>query len=249
MKREVIVVTAAYGRQQIAAMGGQQIVVPIVASAGADGIEIRRELFSDSELSTLPALGKTLADTRLVVFYSVPEALFTNDGQLNPRIDVHFAEAKQLNAQRLKYSLGHYHRGFDHTVLHEKLAGQTFQLVIENDQSECGKLSALENYFRDSGEPRPCCGMAFDIGNWLWLGDDPLVAAESLNRFVSYIHVKAATKEADGWRAMALDEADNVWRETLALLPSDVPCGIEFPLEGDDLQTITRHYVDLLREE
>jgi len=62
------------------------------------------------------------------------------------------------------------------------------------------------------------------------------------------VHVKAAAPTADGWRAIALDEADNLWRETLALLPSDVPRGIEFPLEGDDLVAVTRHYVDLLRE-
>lgn len=249
MKREVIVVTAAYGREQIAAMGGQQAVVPIVAAAGADGIEIRRELFSDSELSTLPELGKTLADARLVVFYSVPEALFTEDGQLNPRLDVHFAEAKQLNAQLLKYSLGHYRRGFDYAVLREKLAGQTLHLVVENDQTDCGRLSALDSYFHDCGETRTCSGMTFDMGNWLWVGDDPLAAAASLSRFVSYIHVKAATKEVNGWRAVALDEADALWRETLALLPSGVPRGIEFPLEGDDLLAVTRHYVDLLREE
>ncbi|PIJ56906.1 epimerase, partial [Erwinia sp. OLMDLW33] len=30
---------------------------------------------------------------------------------------------------------------------------------------------------------------------------------------------------------------------------ADVPRAIEFPLEGADLVAVTRHYVDLLREE
>ncbi|MGB9095392.1 sugar phosphate isomerase/epimerase family protein [Erwinia sp.] len=249
MTREVIVVTAAYGREQIAALGGQQAVVPIVAAAGADGVEIRRELFSDAELHTLPALGKTIADARLVAFYSVPEALFTEEGLLNPHLDRHFAEAEQLQAQRLKYSLGHYQRGFDCSALREKLANKRIHLVVENDQTDCGKLSALDSYFHEDGEVRPGNGMTFDMGNWLWVGDDPIAAAHSLSRYVSYIHVKAAAPEGNGWRAVALDDADNLWRETLALLPRDVPRGIEFPLEGDDLVAVTRHYVDLLREE
>jgi len=247
MKSEVIVVTAAYGREQIAALGGQQAVIPTVSAAGADGVEIRRELFNEKELANLSGLGKTIAEAGLVAFYSIPEALFTEAGELNPDLDRHFAEAGQLLAQRLKYSLGHYRPGFDSAGLREKLTGQPFQLVVENDQTECGKLSALKHYFQDGGETGT--SMTFDMGNWLWVGDDPIAAAECLTPYVSYIHVKAARREGNGWHAVALDEADNLWRQTLALLPAGVPRGIEFPLEGDDLVAVTRHYVELLREE
>lgn len=247
MKRDVIVVTAAYGREQIAAMGGQRAAVPIVAAAGAQGIEIRRELFSAQEIETLPALGNSIAEAGLVAFYSVPEALFTETGALNPHLEQHFAEAKQLNAQVLKYSLGHYKRGADLASLREKLAAQSAHLVVENDQTDCGTLSALESYFHDCGESRISGGMAFDMGNWLWVGDNPVQAAHSLASQVSYIHVKAAKKTPAGWQAVALDEADSLWRDTLAVLPDHLPRGIEFPLEGDDLVAVTRHYVDLLR--
>ncbi|WP_053141098.1 sugar phosphate isomerase/epimerase family protein [Erwinia billingiae] len=249
MEREVIVVTAAYGREKIAALGGQQAVVPIVAAAGADGVEIRRELFSDKELQTLPALGKAIADARLTAFYSVPEALFTEQGVLNPHLDRHLAEAEQLNAQRLKYSLGHYQCGFDASALREKLAGQPVQLVVENDQTDCGTLAALEGYAQDGGDARADSGLTFDMGNWLWVGDEPIAAAQRLSPYVTYIHVKAAARNGHAWQAVALDDADNLWRETLALLPREVPRGIEFPLEGDDLVAVTRHYVDLLKED
>lgn len=247
MKSEVIVVTAAYGREQIAALGGQQAVIPTVAAAGADGVEIRRELFNQPELENLSALGETIAEAGLAAFYSIPEALFTETGELNPDLDRHFAEAGQLFAQRLKYALGHYRPGFDCSVLREKLAGQPFQLVVENDQTACGKLSALDNYFQDDGETG--ISMTFDMGNWLWVGDDPIAAAKRLGPYVSYVHVKAAKADEKGWHAVALDEADDLWRQTLALLPAGVPRGIEFPLEGDDLVAVTRHYVELLREE
>jgi len=243
MKPEIIVVTAAYGHDRIGELGGQQALVPMIAAAGADGVEIRRELLSEAEISNLAALGKAIADASLAAFYSVPEALFTAKGALNPNLARHFAEAKQLNARLIKYSLGHYQQGTDCAPLQAMLSDQPFRLVVENDQTRCGRLAALENYLTDK-EP---VGMTFDMGNWLWVGDNPVQAATSLARFVSYIHVKAAAPTADGWRAVELDKADSLWRETLALLPSAVPRGIEFPLEGDDLTAVTRHYVDLLR--
>lgn len=248
MKRDVIVVTAAYGQHQVSALGGQQALLPIIAAAGADGVEIRRELFTPQQLMQLPQLAQAIVDSRLAAFYSVPEALFMLDGSLNPQLDRHFAEAQQLNARMLKYSLGHFQPGFDGSELRDKLAGKTVRLVVENDQTDCGSLAALERFFHTGEENRIINGMTFDIGNWLWVGDLPLVAADALSRHVHYIHVKAAAPHGDGWRALALDQADNLWRETLALLPADVPRAIEFPLEGPDLVAITRHYVDQLRE-
>ncbi|MBD4638020.1 sugar phosphate isomerase/epimerase, partial [Xanthomonas citri pv. citri] len=45
------------------------------------------------------------------------------------------------------------------------------------------------------------------------------------------------------------DQTDSRWRDLLNQLPADAPRGIEFPLEGTDLTAVTRHYVNLLREE
>jgi hypothetical protein len=74
MKRKIIVVTAAYGSEQINAMGGQCAVLPLIANAGADGVEIRRELLSDQELSSLPTLAATIEAHRLLACYSAPQA-------------------------------------------------------------------------------------------------------------------------------------------------------------------------------
>ena len=56
MSTEIIVVTGAYGRQRVAAAGGQQALLPVIEQSGASGVVIRRELFSPPELSQLPAL-------------------------------------------------------------------------------------------------------------------------------------------------------------------------------------------------
>ncbi|MEW5290413.1 sugar phosphate isomerase/epimerase [Erwinia papayae] len=249
MTAEVIVVTSAYGAERIEQMGGQQAVLPVIAAAGADGVEIRRELLSDAELERLPALASAISAAGLHAIYSVPEALFTHSGQLNPELDRHLAEAQQLQARAIKYSLGHFRRGVGNTSLREKLAACSLTLLVENDQTDCGRLSALDNYFRHQDDTLPRGNMVFDTGNWLWVGDSPLLAAERLGGFVSYIHVKAAMSGDKGWCAIPLDEASDLWRQTLKQLPAGVPRGIEFPLSGDDLIAVTRHYVDLLRQE
>ncbi|MOA57836.1 hypothetical protein D3C78_1820930 [compost metagenome] len=81
------------------------------------------------------------------------------------------------------------------------------------------------------------------------MGQDAFAAAERLARHVSYVHVKAATHSLKGWRAVALDDSDGKWRDLLTRLPLDAPRGIEFPLQGDSLEDVTRYYVNLLRAE
>lgn len=43
MQRKIMVVTAAYGYDTVRAAGGQAAMLPVIAGAGADGVEIRRE--------------------------------------------------------------------------------------------------------------------------------------------------------------------------------------------------------------
>lgn len=248
MKKQVIVVAAAYGQQKVADLGGQQALLPIVKAAGADGIEIRRELMSEQQLAALPALATALAEQQLVVFYSAPESLFTEQGTLNPNLDQLLAEADLLNARLLKLALGAFPADFDFTALQLQLAKYQTQLTVENDQTSSGKLHIINHFFQHAAKTDVPVVMTFDMANWLWVGEEAQPAARQLAHFVSYIHVKAATAHKDSFRAIALDDVGNAWRTLLQQLPDTVPLGIEFPLEGDDLVAVTRHYIDLLRE-
>lgn len=250
MKPEIIVVTAAYGQQQVAARGGQQALLPVIQQAGADGVEIRRELLDEVALTRLAELSSAIAAHQLRTFYSVPDALFTADGALNPQLENYLHEAELLNAQLLKFSLGHYAGAIasdDMLRLRQALAHPDVRLVVENDQTVCGKLAPLTRFFREFGATHMPHGMTFDMGNWLWSGEEAENAAHVLGDYIGYIHVKAAVPHRDAFRAIALNDADHRWRNLLRLLPDTVPRGIEFPLEGDDLVAVTRHYVDLLR--
>ncbi|MCA1178437.1 MULTISPECIES: sugar phosphate isomerase/epimerase family protein [unclassified Pantoea] len=243
---EIIVVTAAYGTQKVAESGGQSALLPLIKAAGADGVEIRRELFSEDDLLRLNSLNKAIAQQQLSASYSVPEALWLEDGSLNPRLGQFLLEAEQIGAKRLKIALGHFVDLSD-ASLAEVLAASPVTVVVENDQTPDSKLAPMQNFFHRACDAALPLDMTFDMGNWQWTGEDAMQAAAQLSRYVSYIHVKAAVPHGESFRAVALDETDGSWRALLKALPADAPRGIEFPLEGEDLLAVTRHYVDLLR--
>ncbi|RPD97592.1 sugar phosphate isomerase/epimerase [Candidatus Pantoea deserta] len=247
MNTEIIVVTAAYGQQQVAALGGQQALLPLIQQAGADGVEIRRELFDAATLDSLPALAQAIQQHQLRASYSVPDTLFCDDGALNPQLENYLKEARQLSAQRLKLALGGFSGELHGATLRALSESYPVELAVENDQTAQGKLAPSLQFFHAAEQENLPVVMTFDMGNWLWTQENALDAAARLGRFVRYIHVKAAVPHGDSFRAIALDDASDDWRQLLQQLPVDAPRGIEFPLEGEDLLAVTRHYVTLLR--
>ncbi|CAM4390946.1 MULTISPECIES: sugar phosphate isomerase/epimerase family protein [Lelliottia] len=249
MGRKIIVVTAAYGADQVREAGGQRAILPVIASGGADGVEIRRELFSDEELQSLPTLAQSIELLGLFACYSAPAALLMPDGTLNPDLPRFLAEASTLNALWLKVSLGHFRDKQPLEELRELLLASGMTLVVENDQTDCGQLAPMQRFKAACRVMELPVTLTFDTGNWLWVGESPEEAARHLAPAVSYIHVKAAVPHHQHYRAVAPDNADPRWMDLLDQLPADAPRGIEFPLEGPDLAAVTRHYVNLLREE
>lgn len=249
MQRKIMVVTAAYGHDTVRNAGGQAAMLPVIAGAGADGVEIRRELLTAAELSALPTLASAIELFDLLACYSAPLPLFRDDGQLNPLLPDLLQEAQTLRALWLKVSLGHFVDTSEFNTLHDWLASSGMALVVENDQTECGRLAPMQRFnaaCQQHGLPIP---LTFDMGNWLWVGDSPEEAARQLSSSVGYVHVKAATVHHHSFRAVPPDVTDARWLALLTQLPGDVPRGIEFPLEGDDLTAVTRRYVELLRTE
>lgn len=249
MQRKIMVVTAAYGYDHVHAAGGQAAILPVIAEAGADGVEIRREMLTPTELKALPTLASAIEIFGLLACYSAPEPLFLEDGTLNPLLPALLNEAQHLQALWLKVSLGHFTRQEELSRLQEWLENSGMALVVENDQTVCGQLRPMQHFNAACQALNLPISLTFDMGNWLWVGDSPEEAARLLSPAVSYIHVKAAEPCRDSFRAIAPDMGDPRWLALLSALPADVPRGIEFPLQGQDLTAVTRRYVDLLRKE
>ncbi len=249
MGRKIIVVTAAYGADKVREAGGQRAILHVIAGAGADGVEIRRELFNEAELASLSTLAGSIELLGLLACYSAPDALFTPDGILNPMLPRYLEEAATLNALWLKVSLGHFSDRQQLDALRALLDETGMTLVVENDQTNCGQLAPMQRFKAACRVMNLPVTLTFDMGNWLWVGESPEEAAKHLAPAVSYIHVKAAVPHQQQYRAVPPDHDNTRWQALLDQLPADAPRGIEFPLEGPDLTAVTRHYVNLLREE
>ncbi|WP_321925546.1 TIM barrel protein [Paraburkholderia guartelaensis] len=260
---EVAIVASAFGAQAIWRDGHAAWSRP-ARRAGAHAFEVRRELMHDADAQpeALRALGTALANEGLWRVWSTPDALYGEDGELDEAaLGAAVAAGRALGARFVKLQLG----GFAGDASAVRLAslldelgartGDTVaashgpRVVVENGQLEQGgkldQFIGLFNALRDGGAPG-VIGMTFDIGNWQWPGEPPLLAAAALAPYVEYIHCKAVAGEGARRFAAAPDDDDTLCRAALALLPTHVPRGIEFPFDPARVHDEAAHYVEWL---
>ncbi|CAM3578461.1 sugar phosphate isomerase/epimerase family protein [Halomonas lysinitropha] len=242
-----LIATSAYGQDLIAELG-QAAVLPWLAAAGADGVEIRRELLPVG-FADFSGLGRACAEQGLAVIYSAPEGLW-QAGRLAEDLDERLGEAAGLGALAIKVSLGHYPVGnrTDWVALRERLTAAP-PLLVENDQTlEGGTQEPLAACLEDAAAAGCPLGMTFDIGNWHWTGSDPLAAARRLGPFVRYLHCKGVVRHGGRLKASVPDDEElSAWRELLDHLPAQLPRAIEYPLQGQDLAALTADELARLR--
>ncbi|WP_028216295.1 TIM barrel protein [Paraburkholderia oxyphila] len=242
---EVAIVASAFGAAAIR-RDGHAAWFGATKAAGACAFEVRRELMDDADTQpeALRALGTVLAREGLWPVWSTPDSLYGEDGALDEAaLRVAIACGRALGARFVKLQLG----GFAGDAQVERLAAvldeegvadaqahETPRVVVENGQLEQGgKLAQFIGLFRAlraAGQDK-LIGMTFDIGNWHWTGEAPLMAAAALAPYVEYIHCKAV--DGVGARRFACAPAadDALCRAALARLPAGVPRGIEFPFD------------------
>jgi sugar phosphate isomerase/epimerase len=257
---EVAIVASAFGAQAIW-RDGHAAWSAAARRAGAQAFEVRRELMHDADAQpeALRALGTVLAGEGLWRVWSTPDALYGDDGALDEAaLCCAVAAGRALGARFVKLQLG----GFTGDAYGARLAGLLEALgartreagdgprvVVENGQHEQGgKLAqfvGLFNALRHAGVP-DVIGMTFDIGNWQWPGEPPLLAAAALAPHVEYIHCKAVVGEGARRFAAAPGDEDALCRAALALLPTHVPRGIEFPFDPARVADDAAHYVEWL---
>jgi len=223
---------------------GQLWCAQLAKAAGADSVEVRGELLRDPA-AELPALAG------LATVYSSPEGLFAQGGDLDEAaLGRGIAAATTLCAARLKMAIGDFGPSSQGSLvrLKTRLAETSIELVIENDQTvSAGTLPALHAFFDAADRVGLDFGMTFDMGNWHWLGECPLQAAQALGRRVRYVHCKGVQRLPAKWVAVPLADSIAPWRAVLRALPADVPHAIEYPLIGDDLLAVTRDQIAHIR--
>lgn len=248
----ILVSLTAFGAAEVR-RHGQRWFARLCHAAGADGIEVRSELLVDAA-SELPAIAETVRETGLQVVYSSADYLWAADGALDmAALQRALDAATTLGAPRLKMAIGGF-GGFGESshasllALRDCLQAARIELVIENDQTPAaGTLAALQDFFNTANDQGIFLGMTFDMGNWHWNGECPLLAAGALAPQVRYVHCKGVQRQPRRWVAVPLAESSAPWRAVLRALPADVPWAIEYPLIGDDLLAVTRREIDQLR--
>ena len=239
----VLISLSSFGAAEIG-RHGQLWCARLAKSAGADSVEVRGELLRDPAIE-LPALNG------LASVYSSPEGLWAEGGWLDSAaLGRGIAAATTLGAKRLKMAIGDFSASSHGSLwgLKVQLAETRVELVIENDQTvSAGTLPALLTFFDAADRAGVALGMTFDMGNWHWLGECPLKAAEALGRRVRYVHCKGVQRLPAKWVAVPLADSVAPWRAVLRALPADVPRAIEYPLVGDDLFAVTRDQIAHIR--
>ena len=175
MTNGVYIALSAFGPDRVRTLG-QPAFFAIAAAAGAEGVEVRRELFADAvpPLSAMAAFGRDLGLRRR---YSVPFELHGADGTLQAdELARYAAEAEALGADVLKVSLGHAPEVPDRAALASLVAGLPCRLLIENDQTpQGGRLAPLAAFLEATADL--AIGLTFDVGNWSWTGEDAVDAS------------------------------------------------------------------------
>ncbi|MDB6142424.1 MAG: Xylose isomerase-like barrel [Pseudomonas sp.] len=224
---------------------GQASFIPLLVSAGATRIELREELFTEHNPEVLSV---AIAAQGLECLYSSPLELWVNN-QLNPELDATLQRAKAYGAQWLKVSLGHFSDNCDLTSLADCLAQHSVRLLVENDQTfQGGRIEPLRRFFAKVDELNLPMGLTFDIGNWQWQEQSAISAANQLGRYVEYVHCKAVARNTQG-KLIATPPGMtdlHLWEQLLKQFTRGVPRAIEYPLQSDDLLSLTRQQISAL---
>ncbi|MGX6977971.1 sugar phosphate isomerase/epimerase family protein [Vagococcus elongatus] len=200
---------------------------------GFKAFEIRREYFEDMT-KEIPMIKKLVDEFSLDLFYSVPDEVFV-DGKINPKLKDYLIEADQLGVKHIKWNIGDFaHFSGDINEL-KGLTQEGIAISVENDQTQTsGRIEPIDVFMGKVKENKISIGYVYDLGNWRFVGEDEHRAAELLNKYVTYIHVKDVKTIQGKPTAAGLGKGEIQWQKVLDILPRDVPIAIEYPTVSDE---------------
>lgn len=205
----------------------QSELLPEIAELGFQSVEIRREYFKDLE-KEMPVIKAEAERLKLELFYSVPDEVYV-DGKINPKLKNYLAEAEQMGVKHIKWNIGAFEGDLHEDEL-KTLIESGVAITIENDQTQTsGTIAAIQTYMKAIKAADLAIGYVYDLGNWRFVGEDEMKAAEALTDYVQYIHMKDVGYENDQPKAAGLDHGEIDWRKVLTIFPKNRPIAIEYP--------------------
>lgn len=229
--------TIAYGDLMAQESFGQLDIIDSVKGLGFDHIELRSEYFdgSEQELADLKAANK---EAGLTIFLSVPAPLF-EDGLLNPELEDYFELAQAVGAVKLKVNLGAYNPETvvaDMTLVNKLIDRISISLTLENDNTQAtGASDYFKAFLQDNGNDK--VGMCFDVGNFLYLDEDPVAALKNVLPLVHYVHLKQV-EQATNTSLAGLSVGDVDIVAVLKEIDPAIPIAIECQYKASDIAEV-----------
>ncbi|MGK9325912.1 sugar phosphate isomerase/epimerase family protein [Aerococcus urinaeequi] len=229
--------TIAYGDLMAQESFGQLDIIDSVKGLGFDHIELRSEYFdgSEQELADLKAANK---EAGLTIFLSVPAPLF-EDGLLNPELEDYFELAQAVGAVQLKVNLGAYNPETvvaDMTLVNKLIDRISISLTLENDNTQAtGASDYFKAFLQDNGNDK--VGMCFDVGNFLYLDEDPVAAVKNVLPLVHYVHLKQV-EQATNTSLAGLSVGDVDIVAVLKEIDPAIPIAIECQYKASDIAEV-----------
>lgn len=249
-KDKIIINTLAFVEEMKQKGKDQSAYVAAVAGLGVGGIEVRREMFVDA-LAAAAAIKDEARKTGLVVFYSIPATLY-KAGQLDrPLAEAVSQEAIALGAGRAKFNVGDCEKvtAEDLLWLAQQYTKRGVQLTVENDQTQQnGRIEPLVRFAEMCNQIAPgIIDVTYDVGNWIYTGEDPHKAAEALHDAVGYIHLKDV-KQTQPPVTCQLGEGDIDWCALTKTFAPGLPVAIEYPCGPDPMDVLPGEIEKICRE-
>jgi sugar phosphate isomerase/epimerase len=207
-----------------------------IHSLGIKKAEVRREFIKDFEVE-LQEIRDTAEELQLELYYSVPKYLYADGQLMTDEIEGYFKEAERMNCRNVKFNIGDYNSITPENVykINSLCDKYSIKLTVENDQTEeNGRSEKIRAFLETAKELDMKVSCTFDVGNWLWLKEDPTENAYKLEPYVTYIHLKDAHMK-DKPQAVFLDKGIIPWRSILGIFNKNIPVAIEYPCNPDTL--------------
>ncbi|AMB98937.1 hypothetical protein AWM75_02520 [Aerococcus urinaehominis] len=208
----------------------------LLADFNFSAIEYRSEYFAaDEDYQALAQAGQA-AD--LAIFLSIPDKLFL-DGRLNDQIENYFKLGQAVGASQIKLNLGLYFEemvGPEIDRIQELVKNYEIKLVVENDQTQA---TGSTEYFHDFMINYGFIGLAtcFDVGNFLYIDENPLAAWNRLKDQTAYMHLKQVEK-ASLTTLFGLQAGDVPLKAILNQVPADLPVALEAAYQADQVNDV-----------
>lgn len=245
-KYPVSISLSSYGADLVRQQG-QLSFVELLKAAGAQRIEWREELLTTEH----PAqLAQAAAQHQLQSVFSSPLELWVaGRAQPNAELAATLDRAQTFGSRWLKVSLGYFTDTNDLESLHALLARRARSGRFPPATAPAGgRIEPMQRFFTEVERLCLPVKMTFDIGNWQWQDQSALTAARLLGRHVDYLHCKAVARRADG-KLVALPPGAtdlHLWEQLLKHMTQGITRAVEFPLQGDDLISVTAQQVSAL---